>query len=143
MEIATGLSAVKTAVDLLTGLRDALTTRELKPHEIQSRIAEMQDLLLNARMALLDAKEEEATLKSRITELERVRDISKDFEYEEGVYWHRGYPYCVNCWDSDRKPIRLEGPYRIANTQSSEYRQWTCPIHKTKYYLKRMPSEKL
>jgi hypothetical protein len=139
MEISTGLAAVKNSVDLLAKLRDALRTTELKPDEILTRLAEMQDMMLNARMALLDAKEQEAALKSRISELERVHNIAADFKHEEGVYWYANYPYCVNCWDAGRKPIRLEGPYRVPNMANSPSRKWTCPVHKTVYYLRNRP----
>jgi hypothetical protein len=136
MELVAGIAAVKTSVDLLSKLREALRTTELKPEEILTRLAEMQDMMLNARMALLDAKEQESLLKARVAELERVHDIGGKFTDEEGVYWYANHPYCVNCWDAGRKPIRLEGPYRIANTQNSPNRRWTCPIHKTVHYLR-------
>ena len=136
MPIAEGIIATKGAIEVSKIALDLLRRPSIDAHEVRDKLIELQDLILNAQMVLGDAQEENRQLKVRITELERFHDISVQFDLDQGVYWYRGYPYCINCWDADRKPILLEGPYRIANTSGSVADQeWVCPIHKTKFHL--------
>src|SRR5450432_1464264 len=136
MPIGKGILATKGALKLSKIALDLLRRPSIDAHEVRDKLIELQDLILNAQMVLGDAQEENRQLKVRITELERFHDISVQFDLDQGVYWYRGYPYCINCWDADRKPILLEGPYRIANTSGSvAEREWVCPIHKTKFHL--------
>jgi hypothetical protein len=131
MNFAPGLSATKTGFDLIKSAHELLTKPDVNPAEVQARLLELQALMLEAQRALGEAEDENRHLQRQIDELRRTADFGKDFKFENGVYWYRDYPYCPNCWDVDRKPIRLTGPYGMTNSD------WDCPIHKSKFYLKK------
>src|ERR1035441_3285679 len=125
MDITAALSGAKTAFELARALQNGLARQQIKPEEIPARLMELQQHILSMQAIVHDLAEENWTLTSRIEELQRSADFGKDFTFEEGVYWHREFPYCPNCWDADRKPIRLNGPYKIP---TSDKKVWDCPI---------------
>ncbi len=131
--IGAGLSAVKTSFDLIKSLRELLTKPDVIPAEVHARLLEIEGLLLDARSSLADAEDENRKLRGRIQELERCADFGNDFTFEQGVYWRLDYPYCPNCWDAERKPTRLDGPFA---TYSDTHAKWDCAIHKSTYSLK-------
>lgn len=57
MEIASGLSALKTAADLARALRDAAKVGSIKSDELAGRIAEVYDYISDSKQALLGAQE--------------------------------------------------------------------------------------
>lgn len=89
---------------------------------------ELQELILDARLALSDALEEKTKLEAKIAELTRMAEMGRHFESSHGVYFYEGFPYCPVCWDVDRKPVRLGGPVRAATVALGD--NWTCPFHK-------------
>jgi hypothetical protein len=131
--IASGLSATKTGFDLIKGVRELLKRPDIDTSEVLARLTELQDLMLNAKLALMDADQENQKLNSRIAELARMADFGKDFKPAHGVYWHSSNAYCPICWDVDRKPVRLAGPVRNGASGRGDYDQWTCPFHKAVY----------
>lgn len=130
--ITAGLSATKTGFDLARSIREALKKEKVDPKEISNQLIELQELLLQAKTALISAQDEKTELVKKIEELQRANAIGAQFEFDEGVYWFRNYPYCPNCWDADKKPTRLDGPF-FSNDRSKH--SWTCSVHKSKYYL--------
>jgi hypothetical protein len=131
MNIAAALSDAKTAFELARALQSGLARQQIKPEEVPARLMELQQHILSMQAILHDLAEENRTLSRRVEELQRSADFGKEFKFEDGVYWYRDYPYCPNCWDVDRKPIRLTGPYGMTNAD------WDCPIHRAKFYLKK------
>jgi len=67
MEIASGLSAFRTAIDLVRVLRDAAKAGSLKPDEFAGRIAEVYDYIIDSKEALLSIQEEIAKLRPKTT----------------------------------------------------------------------------
>ena len=132
MAIGEGLVAAKTGFDLIKTLREVLKRETVDPHEVSNRLMELQELMLEAQAALGEAQEHERDLNAQIREFKRTADFGADFRFEEGVYWKREYPYCPNCWDADRKPIALVGP-----SDYSDHTVWDCPIHKSRYHLRK------
>jgi hypothetical protein len=128
LDMATGLAAAKTSVELLRTLREVLKKDVVDPHEVSNRLMELQGLLLDARTSLADAFEEINSLRSQVSELMRMAEIGKELEASHGVYFRAGYPYCPVCWDVDRKPVRLSGPLRQERASSGDH--WICPFHK-------------
>lgn len=97
---------------------------------------ELQQHILTMQAVVHDLADENRKLRYKVEEFERITDFGKDFESKEGVYWRDNYPYCPNCWEADRKPTRLAGPYRIANSPSTHpIKKWNCPIHNITYCL--------
>jgi hypothetical protein len=128
--IASGLSAIKTGFELIKSVRELLKDPEVDTSEVLARLIELQDLMLNARVALVDADEENGKLKATIAELTRMAEFGKDFKSAHGLYWHSLNPYCPTCWDVDRKTVRLGGPVRVGTRDQN---QWTCPFHKSSF----------
>jgi hypothetical protein len=65
MNIATGLSATKTAFSLVKGVTDLLKRPEVDHSEVLARLMELQSLMLDAQSALADAHEENHKLRMR------------------------------------------------------------------------------
>jgi hypothetical protein len=137
--LVTGLSATKTGFDLIRSLRESLGRPDVNPGDIQARLVELQSLMLDAQRALADADEENRELRRQLDDRSRIEEFGKQFQFEEGVYWHREYPYCPNCWDTDLKPTRLDGPYANINNSAQK---WNCPIHKSVYHLRGNPQRR-
>jgi hypothetical protein len=66
MDIATGLSALKTSTDLLRALREKLKSGEVKGEEVIGRIGEIYDYIVESKDALVDAKDEIYALKEKL-----------------------------------------------------------------------------
>ena len=139
MTIDGGLSAANTGFKLIKSLREIVKRPDYDASEINARLLELQELMLEAHEALNDAASERRKLEQKISDLSRMADFGKDFKFEEGVYWHPDHPfaYCPNCWNIDRKPMQLNGPFGANNT-SRWY--WKCPVHDTTYYTNRRSS---
>ena len=134
MELATALKATKDGFQFVRDLRSALQRQEVNPNEVSDRLLQVQELLLEMQVTLAETQEENRGLRRQLEEQQRVADIGNQFSDSEGVFWYNNYPYCPNCWNVDRKPMRLNGPYASASDANSS---WTCPIHNSKYYLRR------
>jgi len=131
LSITAGISAAKTGLDLLRGVRELLKQDSVDRNEISNRLSELQELLSDAKTSLSDAQDENREIQSRVNELERLWDFGKDLQPKHGVYWKDKYPYCPSCWEANRQPIRLSGPepgrFRVQDNN------WICPIHKATY----------
>jgi hypothetical protein len=136
MNLTAALSTAKTAFDLARSLQNGLAIGQVKPEEVPARLMELQQHILSMQAIVHDLAEENRGLNEEVSDLKRCADFGKEFTFDEGVYWYRDYPYCPNCWDSDRKPIRLDGPY-ASNSETSCH--FNCPQHKSKYYVKVRP----
>jgi hypothetical protein len=96
MTIATGLSALKAAADLVRALRDAAKAGSLKPDEFAGRIAEVYDYITDSKEAVLCTEEEISQLKA---ENERL----KTFVFHHSVSWRtladgtEDGPFCPVC----------------------------------------------
>jgi hypothetical protein len=128
--IGAGITAVKAASEVTRIALDLTRHPRVDGGAVEAKLIELQGLIISAQSALVDAKSEIQELVSELAEARRIADFGKDFEFDEGVYWYRNYPYCPNCWDAKRVPIRLDGPYSTG---------WKCPIHNSNYFLQRRP----
>lgn len=131
MAIVEGIAAAKAAFEVSKVALDLTRYPKLDITAIHAKLLELQGLILSAQQALGEAVEENRQLRRDLDDRDRLKAFGKDFKFEDGVYWHRDYPYCPNCWDVDQKPIRLTGPYGLSNSD------WDCPVHKAKFYLKK------
>lgn len=134
IDIATGLSATKTGLELIKGVRELLKRSKVDPTEVSQRLNELQEALYHAREALADAQDENRKLAQQIGEDKKLSDISCDMEFVEdgGFYVRRSektagknIPYCPLCWTKDKTATPL-------NPQSGDglYR---CDEHKSRY----------
>jgi len=136
MNFAAGLSATKTGFDLIKSARELLTRPDVNPAEVQSRLLELQALMLEAQRAIADAEEENRGLRRDIEQLKEQASVVASLEFAETVYWRRDAegklegPYCPTCWDDKRKLIRLkhtEGRFGVSGDQ----RRYDCILHGT------------
>jgi len=80
MDVAVGLSALKTAADLTRALRDAAKAGSLKPDEFAGRIAEVYDNISDSKEALLSAQETISQLRLDNARLEKKLAETADAE---------------------------------------------------------------
>lgn len=129
IDIAVGLALSKNALDIVMAVRKAIREKKkLTDEEMRDYLETLQGKLVDVRTALMEADEDNRKLKADLTEAKRMAEFGNSFKLEEGVYWHQGYPYCPNCWDVNRTPMRLGGPTPDLMNYSKAY--WKCPIHK-------------
>ena len=124
MDLVTGLTGLKTASDLVTRVRDALASRDVKLDEVLARIIEIQGLISDGRTALIDAQEDILSKNREISALEkenqklqgqlskkqqgRIHDNAVWKQLEDGT--EEG-PYCPNCYEKTGNFIQ---PHRLA-----------------------------
>ena len=73
---------------------------------------ELYERIVKLREYLLELREENVALKEKIGEMERANDISKRIKRDFNCYFleedvEKQNPYCLTCWDADRKLISL------------------------------------
>ena len=79
----------------------------------QSDNIQLYKSVLDAYNAAIELMSENADLKERIRELEQQNITNELLEFNNNAYWIKKEdktmdgPFCSNCWDSDRKLIRL------------------------------------
>jgi hypothetical protein len=96
MEIASGLSALKTAADLARTLRDAAKAGTLKPDEFAGRIAEIYDYIGESKEAVFEAQE-------KLSHLRAENERLKTYVFHHSVNWRviadgtEDGPFCPTC----------------------------------------------
>lgn len=127
IDIAAGLALCKNALDIVMAVRKAIRDKKkLTDEEIRDYLETLQDKLVDVKTALMEADEENRSLKGQLAEAKRMADFGAEFTTGEGLYWREKYPYCPTCWDTERKAVRLgEIPF---DTDRGEI--WQCPVHK-------------
>lgn len=139
MSIAVGLSATKTAFELIKNAVDLLKGQDVDVHEVQARLIELQGLMLDARSALVDAEEENRTLRDSIRSLEAELALKGKIEKREGVYWLGGEsgkldgPYCPLCYGDGGKLVPLT-KFGARSDFGGRIQFW-CQLHKHYLYL--------
>jgi hypothetical protein len=132
MSIAGGLSATKTGFDLIKSAVDLLKRETVDVHEVQARLIELQGLMLEARSALVDAEEENRTLRRSIEDDQRRQEIENDMDFQTdgGFYIRKSeaskgtIAYCPVCWKKGGRTIPM---------QLSDVGQYWCSVHNTYY----------
>ncbi len=126
MSIAAGLSAAKAGFDLIKSLREALGRPNVNPGDVQARLVELNELLLETQGALSEAKEERQQLLASLEKARIVLATDEDMEFlvDGGFYVRKTengqIPYCPVCWKADSKTIPLLG--------SSTEGMYDCPF---------------
>jgi hypothetical protein len=133
MSIPVGLSATKTGFDLIKSAVELLKRENVDVHEVQARLIELQGLMLDARAALVDAEEENRSLKREIEEYIKQRQLAEDMEFQiDGGFYVRSsevekglIAYCPVCWRKDGHTVPLE------TSDTPGY--FRCWVHKSVY----------
>jgi hypothetical protein len=136
LTIATGgLSAIKTGFDIAKGLVDLLKREEIDRSEIQSKLLELQQAILEAQRSLGEIAEENRQLRNALSQEERRKVLEADMEIiADGNFYVRRserekkefIPYCPVCWGYEQKAVPL-----VTRDKQGFYE---CAIHKAKYY---------
>jgi hypothetical protein len=126
--IAGIVSAVKEAVSI---------AKKVGNRELTEKLADVQARILDLQTNMIELTDENHALRLRIGELEQVGELAGKLAYQESVYWlpkegGRDGPYCPNCWDAQKKLIRLTpgatkgtfycGVCKHSGFRTSEYR---------------------
>ncbi|MEQ1945815.1 MAG: hypothetical protein ABL995_01410 [Bryobacteraceae bacterium] len=140
MAIAEGLSATKAGFDLLKSALEMLKREQVDRQEVAAQLLELQGLLMDTRQALVDAEEENRSLKAAMEERDRLDALRADVDIDtDGHYLYRksdraegkNIPYCPICWGESTNLIALapgmtKGTFRcgVHNQayRTSEYR---------------------
>jgi len=112
MDIVTGLSAASAALKLIKELRGI--DSEVDKAGLKLRLIELTDMLLEAKEALQDAKQERSELMSEIERLKTAMNQRAHLEDEHGRLYEIddtgarvGEPYCNLCFVKEELLIRM------------------------------------
>lgn len=104
------LGSLKAASDIVRGISAASTS--LEKAELKLRIAELADLLVGARMAVVEAQEEIISLRAQVAALRARADDRSKLVKRGNVYFFNedageSGPYCPRCCESThtRMPV--------------------------------------
>lgn len=131
MEIATGIAAVANAIKIAKALKSIEASYDQA--ELKAKIAEIYEGLADAKMALIDAKEnisalkmENSRLKKTKTDQKRLVDGLGGYRYFSGLNGHpAGYPICPKCEQVDARLILLVRNFHVDAAK--------CPACATEY----------
>jgi hypothetical protein len=119
--VSTALESIKTANDLLKGIR--ATKAIMDNADIQLKISDMAMALADANVALAGVKTEMIEKDEAINMLQKQLEVQKNTIFEEPFYWlysdeTKDGPFCQRCNDADNKMIRLISKH---TTQGTHY----------------------
>ena len=142
MDIASGLSALKSGFDISRTINQRIKEGKSYPNEIAEQLLQLQQLMLDSQRALNDAAEEIRTLKERIASRAQMEEIERDLEWVgDGGPWVRKsdkssgvrISYCPLCWGENKKLVPLNptsgrGYFRCdlhkSTHETQEFRSW-------------------
>lgn len=116
--IEVGIKAVTAALALAREVLNLSGAPQINKRTIQEKLDEMMVPVKDAQMALEKADVEITSLRASLHQIQRVQGFGDDFILAERLYWYKGFPYCPQCWDHDRKLTPMNGPWREGGTFS-------------------------
>lgn len=125
--ISTVLSSIKAASEIAKIVRESGLT--LEQAEYKLKLAELVEKLADAKIEIASVQDIIDEKDQRIRKLEQDAEIKGRLTYESPYYWlqnegHRDGPFCQQCYDSEKKLMRLTG-------NGSGY--WACKTCKSNY----------
>lgn len=125
--VTSALTSIRVATDiakLITGADLSLEKAELK-----LKLAELIGALADAKIQVADIKEIMLEKDTTINDLKQQMDVESKMQYRKPHYWRvddklKDGPFCAQCWDKDKKAIRL------IDHQNGV---WTCPTCKNTF----------
>lgn len=108
--VGTALESIKTATDLLKGIR--ATKAIMDNADVQLKISDLAMALAEANVALAGVKTQLIEKEEAINLLQKQLEIKVNTIYEEPFYWSnsdekKDGPFCQRCKDADNKLIRV------------------------------------
>jgi hypothetical protein len=118
--ISSGFNSLKIAIDITRILRES--GQSLEKAEIKLKLAELTEALAEAKIQFSEVQELVLVKDKQIKKLEEDLKIKNKLEWEPPVYYLindnlKDGPFCPQCYDSEKKLIRLQG-----NNEGS----WRC-----------------
>ncbi len=106
------LGNLKTATDIAKFIKDSDIS--LDKAETKLKLSELINALADAKLEVVNVREELSQAESRVRELETELQVQGSIRWQEPLYWLdvKGAPdgpFCQHCYDSARKLIRLQG----------------------------------
>jgi len=134
--ITTAIQSLKTASDMVKGIRQA--TASLEDATVKFQIAELTNALADLKLALADVKEENIELREKLSAMGKSQSFRPLLELRENVYFPisgeiDGYgkgPWCTNCFDEKEKLVALHHKVSMAIGDFVSYK-WECPSCKS------------
>jgi hypothetical protein len=125
MDIGTTIALAKSAADAFKAIRDAVGK---KPEAVNAELTKLNAIIFEMQEQLRQAHAEITDLTTQLHEAKRLLQFNDELQFrsETGVFWKGEWPYCPNCWEANRKPVRLQ---EMANGI------WSCPVEKASFSL--------
>jgi hypothetical protein len=119
MDIGATIALTKSAADAFRAIRDAIGK---KPELVNTELSKLNGIILEMQEQLREAHGEITAITSHLDDAKRSLQFQDElfFHPGNGVYWKGAWPYCPNCWEVDRKPVRL---------QERANGIWSCPVN--------------
>lgn len=126
------INALKTASEGLTYLREV--DKKFDKAELKIKVAELAEALSVARLSVLDAKEENESLRAKLRELEGAKERHSNAIHKNNLYYfHEGEredgPFCPRCFENDKKRM----PVTKLNAVFKDVGSYQCPNCKAYY----------
>ncbi len=110
--ISIGIQSIKTALDITKELKGI--DASLKDAEVKLKFAELMEALSEAKIQLIEVRDENHALKERIKLLEKKLNQKGEVEYRDGYYYMKESkagepdgPFCSKCYNDEEKLILL------------------------------------
>ncbi|MCB0421773.1 MAG: hypothetical protein KDD61_12310 [Bdellovibrionales bacterium] len=129
---------ISTVSALLTSATSALEIAKLiknsdlslKDSEQKLKLAELIEALADVKVNSAEVKQTLLEKDQEIQSLKQQLILNSEIVYEKPYYWtlkddHKEGPFCQQCYDNERKLIRLQGGNRDT---------WLCMTCKNTYY---------
>lgn len=109
--ISSFLGSLKTATEIAKWLKDSTVT--IEQAETKLKLAELIGALADAKLEVAEIQELLLEKDKRIKELEDFQEIRNKMIWRDSVYYQKSDegedgPYCPQCYDSNKKVIRLQ-----------------------------------
>jgi len=110
--IAAALGSIKAATDIARLIKDSGAS--LEQAETKLKIAELISSLADAKIEVATIQAELLDKQNKIEELHQRLEIKDKVVWEKPYYWvatgeGNDGPFCQNCYDTQKKLIRLQG----------------------------------
>lgn len=72
---------------------------------------ELNRKILDLQVEAMALVQDNQALRGRVADLERKWEIQEDLQFRENAYWRSSGegPFCLPCWDGQRKLMRMAG----------------------------------
>lgn len=122
--VTSALTSIRVATDIVKFITD--TDLSLEKAELKLKLAELVEALADTKIQMSNIKDILLEKDVTINGLKKQIELESKMQYQNPYYWRvdndsKEGPFCAQCWDKDKKAIRL-----IDHRNGA----WTCPTCK-------------